>query len=131
MVQHLSSSRSHGSHGGHGGHVAPLKAFPLRVVQPKEETSKEEGDHKDLLCEVMVLFDECHIFLFIPVLGLAPQFIEIVLNSGPSVIIEGKVLVNSTPCAVQSTCDPTVDRNRIRTTPRGLSVNLRTRDRRW
>ena len=74
----------------------------------KHEARLAESDDKVSIREVMVQFDQIFVGGFIPVFCLTPLFSECLPELE---IIEGKVLVNSTPCAVQSTCDPTVDQN--------------------
>ena len=79
-----------------------------------------ESDHKVSFRELAVQVDQFIVGSFIPVLGWTPQFPEILLNLLG--LVEGEVLVNSTPCAVQSACNPTIDKVWIRSVPKGFTV---------
>jgi len=83
-----------------------------------------ESDHKVAFRELFVQFDQFLVASFIPILGSAPLFIELIPNRLR--LVEGNVLVHGTPCAVQSAGNPTIDKVWVRVTPRRLTVNLRT-----
>ena len=80
-----------------------------------------EGDHKVSFRELPVKFDQSLVGSFIPVLGRTPQLPELLLNALR--LIKKEVLVNGTPCAVQSTRNPAIDKIRVRSTLKGLKVN--------
>ena len=74
------------------------------------------------ICELVVQFCQDLVGIFIPVLGFTPQSPEILPTFR---FVEGEILVNRTPRAVQGACNPTVDRIRM-STRRRLAINSRT-----
>ena len=68
-----------------------------------------EGDNQVPLRELAVQIDKFIVGSFIPGLGSAPLSPELLLNLLR--MIEGEVLVNGAPCAVQGACNPTIDRS--------------------
>ena len=85
------------------------KGYLNALILLKRDTILIERNHEVSIREVTVQLDQVIVEKFIPVLGPAPQFPELRLERGTRVV-EGEVLVNGAPCAVQSTCDPTGDR---------------------
>ena len=65
-----------------------------------------EGDRKVSLRELVIQLDQFLVAGFIPVLGWTPQLPEPLLNV--SRLIQGEVLVNGTPCAIQSASNPAI-----------------------
>ena len=72
-----------------------------------------ESDHHGSLHELMVRLGQPIVTIVIPVFSFAPQFLELLMKVALTVIDE-EILVNGTPCAIQSACDPAVNEIGIR-----------------
>jgi len=83
-----------------------------------------ESDHEVSFHELPVKFHQLLIGSFVPVFGWAPQPMELILSArGEDILIEINVLVNGTPCAVQSASNPAVDKGWIRSSLKIYKVN--------
>lgn len=67
-----------------------------------------ESDHKVSLRELPVQVDQFTVGSLIPVPGWAPRVPEPLLNLLS--VIKGEILINGTPCTVQSARNPTIDK---------------------
>ena len=106
------------------------KGNPQALGWLELDSTLVQSDDEKSLRQLAVQLHQIDIGLFIPVLGFAPQVPEIFLPIAPRIIV-GEVLVNGTPCAVQSTCNPTVDQIRVRSIHRRSIMDVHTHDRRW
>ena len=95
----------------------------------EHDSGPVKTNHKVSLCELTIQVDQLLAGGLIQILGFAPRIPELI--SKVLRVIEGEVLVNGTPCATESACNPAINQIRIRSSPRGLTVNLRTHDRDW
>ena len=84
-----------------------------------------ESDCEVLIQELAVQLDQFRVF--IPILGWTPQLPELLPNLFR--VIEGEIIVNGTPCAVQSASNPTVENIWIKSAPKGPTVNPHTHGR--
>lgn len=87
-----------------------LGAFFFQDYLPAES----ELDHQHLLIALTVRLGRVLVGIVIPVLGFAPHFLELLLKVLVLGMMDGEVLVNGAPCAIQGAYDPTVNKIGIR-----------------
>ena len=78
-----------------------------------------EGNHQVSVHELLVQLDQFLVGNFIQVLACTPVVIERLHNALR--LVEGEVLINGTPCTVQSAGNPAIGKVRIRNAPTGLT----------
>lgn len=78
------------------------------------DTGPVQTDHKVSLLKLMVQLDQLLVANFVPIFGFAPQFIEFLSKGRILGVVESEILVDGAPCAIQGTCNPSVDQILIR-----------------
>ena len=76
-----------------------------------------ERDREVSVRELAVQLNQFLVRSFIPILGWTPQIPELLPDARG--LIEGKILVNGTPCAVQSTSNPAIEKFELEAHCRG------------
>jgi len=71
-----------------------------------------KSNHKVSFSELVVQFDQLLVVGFIPVFASTPLIQKLLVKG--IWVINSKILINSTPCAVESAGNPTIDKDQLR-----------------